>query len=64
LATPTTAPPAANAPSIPMMRPRTRRLLPTNRQPSMICLNTDGVEIVPSRLGMSRSVKMRKAETR
>ncbi|GAB3960060.1 hypothetical protein GCM10029978_008400 [Actinoallomurus acanthiterrae] len=61
---PITAPPAANAPTIPTVRPRTIGVEPTNRQPAMICLRIDGTETLPLCRGISRSEKIVIAETR
>ena len=53
---PTTTPAPANAPTIPITRPRTTGVFPMNRQPSQMDLKVDGTEIVPlaCRLGISR----------
>jgi hypothetical protein len=54
---PTTTPPAANAPTMPMTRPRTTGVRPINRQPSQMILATAGAEMceLNCRLGISRS---------
>src|SRR6185437_13582448 len=55
---PTTTPAAANAPSMPIVMPRTIRFCPANFQPSQIDFATDGTEIPSSplrRLGSSCS---------
>ena len=52
---PTTTPAPANAPTIPITRPRTTGVCLMNRQPSQIDLKVDGTEIFPLalRLGIS-----------
>ena len=54
---PTTTPPAAKAPTIPMTIPRTTLVWPMNRQPSQMALATDGAEMcsLTCRLAISRS---------
>ena len=53
---PTTTPAPANAPTIPITRPRTTGVCPMNRQPSQMDRSVEGTEILPlaCRLGISR----------
>ena len=54
---PTTTPPAAKAPTIPITIPRTTAVWPMNFQPSQMVLATDGAEMraLAWRLGISLS---------
>ncbi len=54
---PTTTPPAANAPTMPMISPRTTAVRPMNFQPSQMVLATEGAEMcaLNCRFGISRS---------